>query len=225
MSSTPIYYVYAYIRSKDSATAKAGTPYYIGKGCRSRTTGDHGKVPVPKDRRFIVFLETGLTDVGACALERRYIEWWGRKIDGGILINLAEGGQGGSRGLGKIKPKWFDKGNTLDDCKMYITQKVNEGLSDNLIGDIFGISGTAINKWRRHFNINTRRHLITRDWLYEQYVINQKSAKKIAESLPNITPNAILQKLDQWNIPKRSRTEAQTLAQCHRVKDDLGRWT
>ena len=25
----PIYYVYAYLRSKDSQTAKAGTPYYI----------------------------------------------------------------------------------------------------------------------------------------------------------------------------------------------------
>lgn len=25
------YYVYAYVRSKDSKTAKAGTPYYIGK--------------------------------------------------------------------------------------------------------------------------------------------------------------------------------------------------
>jgi hypothetical protein len=27
-----IYYVYAYLRSKDSPTAIAGTPYYIGKG-------------------------------------------------------------------------------------------------------------------------------------------------------------------------------------------------
>lgn len=31
MTSTNIYYVYAYIRSKDSETARAGTPYYIGK--------------------------------------------------------------------------------------------------------------------------------------------------------------------------------------------------
>jgi hypothetical protein len=27
-----MFYIYAYIRSKDSITAEAGTPYYIGKG-------------------------------------------------------------------------------------------------------------------------------------------------------------------------------------------------
>jgi len=31
MSSNIIYYVYFYLRSKDSQNGKAGTPYYIGK--------------------------------------------------------------------------------------------------------------------------------------------------------------------------------------------------
>ena len=64
MSSKCIYYVYAYIRSKDSATAKAGTPYYIGKGCGRRMFVDHGKIKLPADRRNIVVVESHLTELG-----------------------------------------------------------------------------------------------------------------------------------------------------------------
>lgn len=95
MSSNHIYYVYAYIRSKDSATAKAGTPYYIGKGKVGRVYSKDHSVHVPKDKRYIVFLETNLSEIGALALERRYIEWYGRKdIVSGILLNLTDGGDG-----------------------------------------------------------------------------------------------------------------------------------
>lgn len=92
-----IYYVYAYLRSKDSPTAKAGTPYYIGKGHKHRAYVKHTSVSVPADRSKIIFLETHLTEVGALALERRYILWWGRKDLGtGILLNKTNGGEGTS---------------------------------------------------------------------------------------------------------------------------------
>ena len=90
------FYVYAYLRSKDSITAKAGTPYYIGKGSGQRAYFKNKRqIRPPLDGTLIVILESKLTEIGSLALERRMITWYGRKDLGtGILANLTDGGDG-----------------------------------------------------------------------------------------------------------------------------------
>ena len=117
-----IYYIYAYLRSKDSQTAKAGTPYYIGKGQRGRAWGwHHFKIPADKSR--IVILESKLTELGALALERRLIRWWGRKdIGTGILRNETDGGDGASF-PGQLNPFYGKKHSTKTRKTMSVNAK------------------------------------------------------------------------------------------------------
>ena len=87
-----MYYTYAYLR-------KNRTPYYIGKG-----TGDRSYVPhkrkngidfKPKNKNQILILKKFDNEKDAYLHEEYLIFLYGLKINGGLLINMTNGGDGG----------------------------------------------------------------------------------------------------------------------------------
>lgn len=83
------FYVYSYLRHDN-------TPYYIGKGSGSRAwVKTKSEIRPPVDHTYIVIVEHHLSEIGALAIERRMIEWYGRKDLGtGVLRNMTAGGDG-----------------------------------------------------------------------------------------------------------------------------------
>jgi hypothetical protein len=126
-----IFYVYAYLRSKDSSIAEKGTPYYIGKGRNGRAYKYHGHLSLPPDKSNIIFLESNLSENHALYIEKFLIKCYGRKDLGtGILLNRTDGGEGSSgythsdKALAKISA--INKGKKMSEetkAKMSVARK------------------------------------------------------------------------------------------------------
>ena len=93
-----IYYVYQYLRTKDSDTAAAGTPYYVGKGKGRRAwSKGNNEIQPPTDTSNVVIVAQNLTEAEAFELEKQLIANWGRiDLGTGVLRNQTDGGEGPS---------------------------------------------------------------------------------------------------------------------------------
>lgn len=102
-----MYYVYLYLREDR-------TPYYVGKGIGRRCYNPHirggGNFTPPKDR--IIIVKKFEDEEESYCFEKWLISFYGRKSDGGILINITEGGKDGA-----IIPT------DLEERKNYILQR------------------------------------------------------------------------------------------------------
>lgn len=89
-----MYYTYAYLREDR-------TPYYIGKGTENRAYTPHIRKNCadfkPKSKDQILILKKFENEEDAYKHEKYLIFLYGLKINGGLLINLTYGGDGGGQ--------------------------------------------------------------------------------------------------------------------------------
>jgi hypothetical protein len=92
------FYVYLWLRNKNSEHGPRLSPFYVGKGTGNRCYVDGGRpVFAPKDRSYIVTVQERLTEEEAFRLEQYCIKLYGRiDLGTGILHNRSDGGEGPS---------------------------------------------------------------------------------------------------------------------------------
>ena len=90
-----MFYIYYYLRDKDSKIANRGTPYYVGKGHGKRCYSKDHRIKVPGNPKNIVKVIENIQDEEiAYRLEEEHVRMHGRvDMGNGILRNLSWGGE------------------------------------------------------------------------------------------------------------------------------------
>jgi hypothetical protein len=89
------FYVYSWIRIRNSENGEAGSPFYIGKGYGNRAFDKNHTIKPPKDITRIIFLAENMNEADALQFEMLLIRYYGRiDTNSGCLRNKTDGGQG-----------------------------------------------------------------------------------------------------------------------------------
>lgn len=182
------FYVYMYI---DPVT---NTPFYVGKGTGSRawsyTGHNHNKWVISKINKlqnqgytcddFVLIVEKNLTENVAFEKEIELITQYGKKINGGLLFNVNDGG---------VQPP-SRKGTTFKMSKSAI-EKIKHSWTPERRKQMSNHSKNYIrNKdWCERISESKRKYQFDKN-LFEQYVIDNFKLKDIL-SLMNTTYDII----------------------------------
>lgn len=149
------FYVYLWLRYKNSKHGPRLSPYYVGKGSGNRAFNpNQRRVKPPKDRSYIVFAQEGLTEQEAFNLERYYIALYGRKDLGtGILGNFTNGGEGAS-GL-RLSQEARDKISRAHKGKI-VSQETRDKLSRASIGHQHFLGKSHTQETRAKMSLSNR---------------------------------------------------------------------